>query len=227
MTRKCAWRLPKRCGGYGGSRYSGYSLSSSGTTSSGSRSQSLAFHPGPRSACCGPWSRLVRLRSTLATLPPIERGCSDYRQLPRNSCSDSGEASQVAPRLSSASVDAFCRLCSWRTWRSLEDCRWRQLSSRPSSSRPPPISTKATGLLVRFDRSAAFAPMTAVRVASSFVATERRATALVSGTVGVLVGADLLHLSDVGSLGSSSICIGGVDSLDAILLTGILALLLT
>ena len=77
------------------------------------------------------------------------------------------------------------------------------------------------------DQSAVFAPMAAVLVASSFVAAERGAAAIVSGTVGVLVGADLLHLNDVGSLGSSSICIGSVDSLDAILLTGILALLLT
>ena len=57
--------------------------------------------------------------------------------------------------------------------------------------------------------------MMAVLVASSFVAPERGAAALISDTVGVLVGADLLHVNDIGSLGSSSICIGGVDSLDA------------
>lgn len=77
------------------------------------------------------------------------------------------------------------------------------------------------------DQSAVWAPLTAVLAASLFVATERGAAAFVSGTVGVLVGADLLHLNDIGGLGSSSICIGDVDSLDAILLTGILALLMT
>lgn len=50
--------------------------------------------------------------------------------------------------------------------------------------------------------------------------------AYVSGTLGALIGADLLNLPNVGKLGSPIVSIGGAGTFDGIFLTGITAVLL-
>jgi len=50
--------------------------------------------------------------------------------------------------------------------------------------------------------------------------------AYVSGTLGTLIGADLLNLSKIGKLGAPVASIGGAGTFDGIFLTGILAVLL-
>lgn len=52
------------------------------------------------------------------------------------------------------------------------------------------------------------------------------ALAYVSGTLGVLIGADLLRLKDVRKLGSPVASIGGAGTFDGIFITGIIAVLL-
>ncbi len=50
--------------------------------------------------------------------------------------------------------------------------------------------------------------------------------AFISGTMGVLIGADLLHLNDIRSMGTPFASIGGAGSLDGIFISGIVAVLL-
>lgn len=51
--------------------------------------------------------------------------------------------------------------------------------------------------------------------------------AYISGTLGVLVGADLMRLKDVRTLGTPLASIGGAGTFDGIFITGIIAVLLT
>jgi uncharacterized membrane protein len=50
--------------------------------------------------------------------------------------------------------------------------------------------------------------------------------AYISGTLGVLIGADLLHLRHLAALRSPVVSIGGAGTFDGIFLTGIIAVLL-
>jgi uncharacterized membrane protein len=50
--------------------------------------------------------------------------------------------------------------------------------------------------------------------------------AYIGGTLGVLIGADLLHLKDIGAMGVPFASIGGAGSFDGIFMTGMLAVLL-
>ncbi|HEY5995018.1 MAG TPA: DUF1614 domain-containing protein [Gallionellaceae bacterium] len=70
------------------------------------------------------------------------------------------------------------------------------------------------------------APITAALV--SFVLDPGNAApiAYISGTLGVLIGADLLHIKDIKAMGSPFASIGGAGSFDGIFLTGIVAALL-
>jgi uncharacterized membrane protein len=52
------------------------------------------------------------------------------------------------------------------------------------------------------------------------------ALAYVSGSLGTLIGADLLNLGRVQGLGAPVVSIGGAGTFDGIFLTGILAVLL-
>lgn len=51
--------------------------------------------------------------------------------------------------------------------------------------------------------------------------------AYVAGTLGTLIGADLLNLKKIPELGASVASIGGAGTFDGIFLTGIVAVLLT
>jgi len=52
------------------------------------------------------------------------------------------------------------------------------------------------------------------------------AVAYISGTLGTLIGADLLHLKDISRINAPVVSIGGAGTFDGIFLTGIIAVLL-
>lgn len=70
------------------------------------------------------------------------------------------------------------------------------------------------------------APVTAAIIASALGAQHAAQLAYIAGTLGVLIGADLLHLRDIGKLGAPLASIGGAGTFDGIFLTGLLAVLL-
>jgi uncharacterized membrane protein len=70
----------------------------------------------------------------------------------------------------------------------------------------PPLAAAAAALLI----SRRFAP----------------ALAYISGSLGTLIGADLLNIKNLQGLGAPVVSIGGAGTFDGIFLTGILAVLL-
>lgn len=70
------------------------------------------------------------------------------------------------------------------------------------------------------------APITAALVSFLLDPEDAAPLAYISGTLGVLIGADLLHLKDIREMGSPFASIGGAGSFDGIFLTGIVAALL-
>ena len=71
------------------------------------------------------------------------------------------------------------------------------------------------------------APFTAALVALSLDPEQAPALAYIGGTLGVLIGADVLRLKDIGRLGEPVASIGGAGSFDGIFVMGIVAVLLT
>lgn len=71
------------------------------------------------------------------------------------------------------------------------------------------------------------APLTAAIAAVSLDPEQAPALAYIGGTLGVLIGADILRLKDIGKLGEPVASIGGAGSFDGIFITGIVAVLLT
>ena len=71
------------------------------------------------------------------------------------------------------------------------------------------------------------APISAA-LAAAFLGGELRAPlAYIAGTLGVLIGADLLRLRDIPALGAPLASIGGAGTFDGIFLSGLVAVLLT
>lgn len=70
-------------------------------------------------------------------------------------------------------------------------------------------------------------PIAAAIVAFILVPSEPRTIAYVAGTLGTLIGADLLNLRKIPKLGTPMASIGGAGTFDGVFLTGILAVLLT
>jgi uncharacterized membrane protein len=71
-------------------------------------------------------------------------------------------------------------------------------------------------------------PVVAALGAYLFCPPELRApTAYIAGTMGILVGADILNLKEIGKLGAPVASIGGAGTFDAIFLSGIIAVLLS
>lgn len=70
------------------------------------------------------------------------------------------------------------------------------------------------------------APLTAALVALLIDPEHSAPLAYISGTLGVLVGADILHLKDIRKLGTPLASIGGAGTFDGIFITGIVAVLL-
>jgi len=70
------------------------------------------------------------------------------------------------------------------------------------------------------------APAAALLAGAVFGGDERALTAYVAGTTGVLVGADVLRINDIRSVGVARASIGGAGTFDGIFFTGIIAALL-
>ena len=70
------------------------------------------------------------------------------------------------------------------------------------------------------------APLTAAFIAILINNDQSAPLAYIAGTLGVLIGADLLHLRDIRKIGSPFASIGGAGTFDGIFLTGLIAVLL-
>lgn len=70
------------------------------------------------------------------------------------------------------------------------------------------------------------APLSAAFIALVVDATHSAPLAYISGTIGVIIGADLLRLKDIRKLGTPLASIGGAGTFDGIFVTGIVAVLL-
>ncbi len=86
-------------------------------------------------------------------------------------------------------------------------------------SRPIPGLGMAMPVLV--------APVTAALVAVTLNYQLSAPLAYIGGTLGVLLGADVLRLRDVRTLGARAASIGGAGTFDGVFITGLLAVLLT
>lgn len=71
------------------------------------------------------------------------------------------------------------------------------------------------------------APITAAAIAYLVDRDQAAPLAYIGGTLGVLIGADLLRLRDIRRMGVPSASIGGAGSFDGVFLTGLLAVLLS
>ena len=71
-----------------------------------------------------------------------------------------------------------------------------------------------------------FAPLTAAAVAYALAGVNAAPLAYIGGTLGVLIGADLMRFKDIRKLGAPIASIGGAGSFDGIFLSGLLAVLL-
>lgn len=71
------------------------------------------------------------------------------------------------------------------------------------------------------------APLTAALVALLLGGEHRAPMAYIAGTIGVLLGADLLRIPDIRRLGTPVASIGGAGTFDGIFMTGLVAVLLT
>lgn len=70
------------------------------------------------------------------------------------------------------------------------------------------------------------APLLAALVSVALDPQNAAPMAFISGTLGVLIGADLLHLNDIRKMGTPFAAIGGAGSFDGIFVSGIVAVLL-
>ncbi len=70
------------------------------------------------------------------------------------------------------------------------------------------------------------APFAAALIATYLAPEQRAPLAYISGTLGVLIGADLMRLNDIRKLGVPFASIGGAGSFDGVYVTGLLAVLL-
>jgi uncharacterized membrane protein len=72
-----------------------------------------------------------------------------------------------------------------------------------------------------------FAPVIATAILAFILSREYAAPlAYIGGSMGTLIGADLMNLDKIGGLGAPVASIGGAGTFDGIFLTGILAVLL-
>jgi uncharacterized membrane protein len=69
-------------------------------------------------------------------------------------------------------------------------------------------------------------PIVSALVALILAPAQAPMVAYISGTFGVLIGADLLNLKNLQALGAPVVSIGGAGTFDGIFLTGIIAVLL-
>ncbi len=72
-----------------------------------------------------------------------------------------------------------------------------------------------------------FAPLLATLLSVSLDPQNAAPMAFISGTLGVLIGADLMHFPEIRKMGTPLASIGGAGSFDGIFISGIVAVLLT
>ena len=70
------------------------------------------------------------------------------------------------------------------------------------------------------------APIAAALIATILDPQQRAPLAYISGTLGVLIGADLIRLKDIRNLGTPFASIGGAGTFDGVFITGLVAVLL-
>ena len=70
------------------------------------------------------------------------------------------------------------------------------------------------------------APVAAAIIAILLDPAQRAPLAYIAGTLGVLIGADLMHLGDIRKLGRPVASIGGAGTFDGVFITGLVAVLL-
>jgi uncharacterized membrane protein len=70
------------------------------------------------------------------------------------------------------------------------------------------------------------APIVAALIATVLDPQQRAPLAYIGGTLGVLIGADLLRMNDIRKLGSPFASIGGAGTFDGVYITGLVAVLL-
>lgn len=70
------------------------------------------------------------------------------------------------------------------------------------------------------------APLMAALVSIALDTANAAPLAFISGTLGVLIGADLLHFRDIQRMGTPFVSIGGAGSFDGIFISGLVAVLL-
>jgi uncharacterized membrane protein len=70
------------------------------------------------------------------------------------------------------------------------------------------------------------APIAAALIATFLDPQQRAPLAYIGGTLGVLIGADLIRLKDIRKMGAPFVSIGGAGTFDGVFLTGLLAVLL-
>ncbi|OGS95097.1 MAG: hypothetical protein A3H31_01805 [Gallionellales bacterium RIFCSPLOWO2_02_FULL_57_47] len=70
------------------------------------------------------------------------------------------------------------------------------------------------------------APLAAALIATVLDPQQRAPLAYIGGTLGVLIGADLIRLKDIRKLGAPFASIGGAGTFDGVFLTGLVAVLL-
>ena len=70
------------------------------------------------------------------------------------------------------------------------------------------------------------APIAAALIATAINPQYRAPLAYISGTLGVLIGADLLRLKDIRKMGAPIVSIGGAGTFDGVFLSGLIAVLL-
>lgn len=144
------------------------------------------------------WLRLLRPRQPFTghTIVAVNLGGC---LIPLTFCTYLLASNPIPPSAAVASVAVVAAVCYW-------------------ISRPVPGIGIAMPIFV--------APIAAAVTALLLAPEHSAPLAYVCGTVGVLVGADLLRLNDVRSLGAPVASIGGAGTFDGIFITGIVAVLL-
>jgi len=110
------------------------------------------------------------------------------------------------------------------------------LLANPGAAAPALVSTAVVSLVVYFIAKPVsgvgivtpmfIPPLVAAVSALAFGGQYSVVVAYAGGTIGTLIGADLLHLKDIRSMGAGNMSIGGAGTFDGIFLTGLLAVIL-
>ncbi len=159
-----------------------------------------------------------RLKNELPDLPAVIRFYGITYHIPRST----QHHTVVAINLGGAVVPLFLSLYLMLKWGILlEPLAGTALVAGISFFLAKPIPGLGIGLPL-------FVPPLLAALAAVLISTGSHApvVAYISGTMGTLIGADLLHMKDVARLEAPMVSVGGAGTFDGIFLTGIIAVLL-